>query len=206
MPSAFSGYNKPLIDYGLLKPMQIALECQKRSEKSNPNSLRRQGLIPAVLYGHNGTESVSLTLKEKDAYTLLKKASVNNTLIDINIPEMPWNGKALIREVQSHPWKKTLYHLSFFSVATHGKIEVAIPVRLEGNSVGVKGGGILEHMITEIKVQCAPESIPESVTVNISELDIGQSITVGELVLPEGLTALEDPEQGVIAILSPGKA
>ena len=97
--------------------MSIAVECQKRPEGSKPRALRRQGLIPAALYGHNGAESVSLTVKSKDAETLLKNASINNTLIDVNIPDISWNGKAIIREVQAHPWKKTLFHLSFFSVS-----------------------------------------------------------------------------------------
>jgi large subunit ribosomal protein L25 len=98
--------------------MPVNIECQKRPEGSKPNALRREGLIPATLYGHKGAESVSLILKAKDAQTLLKKASVNNTLVDLTIPDMPWNGRALIREVQAHPWKRTLYHLSFFSVPT----------------------------------------------------------------------------------------
>ena len=94
--------------------MSVTIECQKRPEGINPRALRRQGLIPASLYGHKGTESLSLTVKEKDALTLLKQASVNETLVDVNISDLDWQGKAVIREVQSHPWKRTLYHLSFF--------------------------------------------------------------------------------------------
>lgn len=86
--------------------MQLTLECKKRPEGSKPNALRRQGLIPAALYGHKGTESVSLTLDEKDAYFLLRQASVNNTLVDLKVPDISWNGKVLIKEVQAHPWKK----------------------------------------------------------------------------------------------------
>ena len=97
--------------------MSVTIECQKRPQATKPGALRRQGLIPAALYGHNGTESIALTVNEKDAYTLLKQASVNKTIIDLSIPEMSWQGKALIREVQAHPWKKTLYHLSFFYVS-----------------------------------------------------------------------------------------
>ena len=75
---------------------------------------RREGLIPASLYGHKGNQSVSLTVKEKDAVVLLKQAAVNKTVIDVTIPELSWTGKALIREVQAHPWKKNLFHISFF--------------------------------------------------------------------------------------------
>jgi large subunit ribosomal protein L25 len=96
--------------------MSVTIECQKRPERTKPNALRRQGVIPATLYGHKGAESVSLALGEKEAYFLLRQASVNKTLIDLKIPDLAWQGKVLIREVQAHPWKKTLYHLSFFFV------------------------------------------------------------------------------------------
>lgn len=95
--------------------MSLTIECKTRPEGSNPKALRREGLIPAALYGHKGTESISLTVKEKDATVLLKQVSVNKTVIDVKIPELSWAGKALIREVQAHPWKRTLFHLSFFA-------------------------------------------------------------------------------------------
>ncbi len=96
--------------------MELTIECKARDPKAKANALRRQGLLPAVLYGHNGTESVSLTVDQKAAETLLRQAAVNKTVIDVQIPDLPWQGKALLREVQSHPWKESLYHLSFFAV------------------------------------------------------------------------------------------
>ncbi len=96
--------------------MPVTLECQKRPEGSKPKALRRQGLVPAVLYGHKGTESIELTLPAKTAETLLKQVNVSKTVIDVSIPDLAWEGKALLQEVQSHPWRNYLYHLSFFAV------------------------------------------------------------------------------------------
>ncbi len=96
--------------------MSITIECQKRPEGSKPKALRREGLIPATLYGHNGTESIALTVAEREAQTLMRHVKVNKTVIDVSIPHLSWNGKALIREAQVHPWKGKLFHLSFFSV------------------------------------------------------------------------------------------
>jgi large subunit ribosomal protein L25 len=96
--------------------MTISIECQTRAEGSKPRALRREGLIPASLYGHKGAESIALTVDAKAAQILLKTAKVNDTVVDVAIPDLSWNGKALIREAQLHPWKQTLYHLSFFSV------------------------------------------------------------------------------------------
>ncbi len=97
--------------------MPLSIECQKRPEGSKPNALRRQGLIPGSLYGHDGANSVSLVVDTKEAVNLLRKVSVNETIIEVKIPELSWTGNALIREVQAHPWKRTVLHLSFFHVA-----------------------------------------------------------------------------------------
>lgn len=184
--------------------MQITVDCQKRPEASKPNALRREGFIPATLYGHNGNESVSLTIKEKEAQLLMKKASVNNTIVNLNIPDLPWNGKTVIREVQSHPWKRNLYHLSFFSIAGQKHIQVTVPIKLVGQATGVKtGGGILEEITTQLKVQCSPDNIPESIEIDVTSMEIGTHLNVRDINLPEGVTALDDPDTGVVSILAP---
>jgi large subunit ribosomal protein L25 len=185
--------------------MQVTVECQKRPEGSKPKALRREGSIPAALYGHNGTESISLIINEKDASTLLRKASINNTLIDLKVSDVPWNGKVLIREVQAHPWRKTLYHLSFFSVASHDRIEVSVPLTLVGNAAGVKQGGLIEQMKTELSVQCSPDRIPESIEINVADMEIGATLLVKDLALPSGVVALDEPDSSILAILAPTK-
>ncbi|WP_293353629.1 MULTISPECIES: 50S ribosomal protein L25/general stress protein Ctc [unclassified Microcoleus] len=182
--------------------MELAVECQKRAEGSKPNALRRSGLIPAVLYGHKGSESISLTVKAKTVETLLKKHAVNNTLIDLSIPELSWSGKTLLREVQVHPWKGFPYHLSFFSVATQDSLEVEVSLHFVGESVGVKlEGGMLETVLTQIAVKCKPDSIPDAIEVDISNLKVGDALHIHELVLPAGAEALGDPTQVVVTVL-----
>ncbi len=185
--------------------MPIQVECKTRPESSKPRALRRQGLIPATLYGHDGASSVSLMLKDKEAQNLLKQASVNNTLVDLNIPDIDWSGKALIREVQSHPWKRTIYHLSFFSVAAQKSIKVVVPLKMVGEAVGVKKGGLIEQTISEIEVECAPDKIPDRIDIEIATMDIGTRFHVHELVLPEGVWALGDPEKNIFSIIAPAK-
>jgi large subunit ribosomal protein L25 len=180
--------------------MDVTVECQKRPEGSKPRSLRRSGLIPAVLYGHKGAESVALTLSAKDAETLLKKATINNTLVQVKIPDISWSGKALLREVQTHPWKNALYHLSFFSVAAQESLDVMVQLHFVGEPAGVKQGGVLEVVISELQVQCAPENIPESIEIDVSNMQIGDVIRVEELVLPPGVTPLSEPERTVVTV------
>jgi large subunit ribosomal protein L25 len=183
--------------------MDVTVECQKRQEGINPRALRRSGLIPAVLYGHKGTESVSLTMTAKTAETLLKQAKVNNTLVEVKIPDISWNGKALVREVQKHPWKNAVYHLSFFSVASQDSLEVGVPLHFVGEAIGVKEGGVLEVMITELQVQCAPGNIPETIEIDVTAMQAGDSLRVEELILPEGVVSMIEPGEMVAAITAP---
>ncbi|MEH2071245.1 MAG: 50S ribosomal protein L25/general stress protein Ctc [Nostoc sp.] len=184
--------------------MAITVECQKRPEGSKPKALRRSGEIPANLYGHKGTESISLTINAKTVEQLLKKASVNNTLLDLNITDVPWRGKALLRELQIHPAKGTPYHLSFFAVAGHGDTTVEVPLRFVGNPVGVKQeGGVLDTVVTELQVTCAPENIPEVIEIDVSELKIGDKLHISDLSLPQGVTPLAESERVLVGVLPP---
>lgn len=187
--------------------MELSLECQTRPADSKANALRHSGVIPAVLYGHSGVESVAITVKAKDAELLIRDASVNNTLITLNVPDLPWTGKALLREVQSHPWKGTLYHLSFFSVASQLTLDVDVPVHTVGEAPGAKtGGGSLDLQINELHVRCAPDRIPEVIEVDVSGLKVGDALHVHQIILPEGVTALVEPDQIVVTVLSGGGA
>jgi len=185
--------------------MELTLECQTRPEGSKPNALRRQGLLPAVLYGHKGTESVSLTVDAKAAETLLKKASVNNTLVRLNIKDLPWQGQTLIREVQTHPWRSYVYHLSFFSVAAQDSLQVTVPLHFVGTAVGTKTeGGTLDTVLTELEVSCAPDSIPETIEVDVSNLHVGDALHVNQLKLPANIEVVGEGERIVVSVLGKG--
>jgi large subunit ribosomal protein L25 len=185
--------------------MNISVECKSRPEGSKPRALRREGLIPAALYGHDGAKSISLTIPAKEAQLLLREAAINNTLIDLNVPDISWKGKALIREVQAHPWKRTLNHLSFFTVSAKQQVEIVVPLVLTGKAAGTKEGGIVDQIMTELKIICAADSIPESIEIDVTSFEIGSMLQVGEIVLPEGAEVLDDPERTAISIVLPAK-
>lgn len=182
--------------------MELTLEGKKRPEGSKPKALRRAGLIPANLYGHEGTQSIHLTLEAKTVEILLKKVSVNNTLINLNVTDIPWRGKTLLREVQAHPAKGYPYHLSFFAVAADESVDVEVPLHYVGDAVGVKQeGGLLDPVITQLQVRCAAGSIPDAIEVNVSNMHVGDSVYIHELVLPSGVTILSESEQAVVTVL-----
>ncbi|MDA0672396.1 MAG: 50S ribosomal protein L25/general stress protein Ctc [Cyanobacteria bacterium] len=186
--------------------MELSIECRKRSDAEKPKALRREGLMPAVLYGHQGNESVSLVINAKEADTVVRKASINNTLINLNVPDMPWQGQALLREVQTHPWKNEIYHISFFSIAAQDSVQVVVPVHYVGIPYGVsQEGGTLDVLVNELAINCAPGAIPEVVEVDVSSLKVGQNLHISDLTLPAGVTAAAETDQTVANVLAPRK-
>lgn len=187
--------------------MELSIECKSRDPKAKSNALRRDGLLPAVLYGHDGTESVSLTLNQREADALLRHAVVNNTMIDVNIPDISWKGKALLREVQSHPWKNLVYHLSFFAVKAQDMVQVEANLNFVGEPKGVReGGGVLNTELNSVTVACKAINIPEAIDVDISDMALGDTLTVADLKLPEGVEVIGEATQAVATVLQPRKA
>ncbi|NJL81170.1 MAG: 50S ribosomal protein L25/general stress protein Ctc [Richelia sp. SM2_1_7] len=184
--------------------MEMMVECQKRPEGSKTKALRRSGEIPANLYGHKGTESISLVIDAKTVERLLKKASVNNTLIDLKINDIPWQGQTLLREVQAHPATGQPFHLSFFAVAGHGKMTVEVPLNFIGNAIGVKEeGGMLDTVITEMQLNCLPENIPDAIDIDVTNLKVGDSLHVNQIQLPQGVTLVAESSELVVSVLPP---
>ena len=184
--------------------MNISVECKSRPEGSKPRALRREGLIPAALYGHDGSNSMSLVIPAKEAQTLLKNAAVNNTLVDLKVPDASWKGKALIREVQAHPWRKTLHHLSFYTVSADQQVQIVVPIVLVGEAVGSKEGGVVEQIMTELNISCAADSIPESIEIDVSDFEVGSIMHINEIVLPQGVDeVLDDLERTVVTVVVP---
>jgi len=182
--------------------MEITVECQKRAEGSKPRALRREGLIPASLYGHKGTESMMLTVKAKTLEKLLKQAGVNSTVVDLNIPDLSWRGKTLLREVQIHPVKRWAYHVSFFALSEQASVEVEVPVHFVGEAPGVKvEGGVLDLVLMQLEIKCAPDNIPDAIEVDISGLHLKDILYVSELVLPAGIAVVGDPERAVASVI-----
>ncbi|WP_204151884.1 50S ribosomal protein L25 [Leptolyngbya sp. CCY15150] len=95
--------------------MELTFECTKRTSDLNPRAMRREGLLPAALYGHDGVNSVDLMLNMKDAELLVRKVKGKRTPVQLNVTDMPWSGTVFVQEVQSHPWRGSLYHVSFFA-------------------------------------------------------------------------------------------
>ena len=151
--------------------------------KGPARSLRRNGLIPAVVYGH-GLDPQPLAVPTHDLEKVLQSISWENTLVNLHVGA---NAPAavLIRDVQFHPFKPEILHVDFMQIRAGEKIEVEVPVELIGTPPGVKAGGVLEQQLHSVSVWCDPSRIPEKVDVDVSTLEIGDSLHVSDLRIPE---------------------
>ena len=160
---------------------QVLFQVESRSEtgKGAARRIRASGKIPGNVYGH-GAESVAVQLDELQFRALIGKISAENTLIDLKVDDAKPK-PVLIREIQRHPYRPTIFHVDFFEITAGETIRVAVPVRLEGNPIGVRSGGILQVIRYELEIECLPRDMPSAFVADISEMEIGDSLHIGEI-------------------------
>ncbi len=155
--------------------------------KREARRLRRTGTIPAVLYGH-GEANRSLAVVADEMASVVRHGG---RVVDL---KGAVNEKALIRDMQWDTFGIEVLHVDFARVSEHERIEVKVRVDLRGQAVGVKDGGVVEHFIHEVEIECEALSIPEKLELNINDLKVGNSLTAADLKLPPGVTLVSDPD------------
>jgi large subunit ribosomal protein L25 len=181
----------------------LVVEAREGTGKGAARKLRSAGKIPAVLYGR-GRDSLPLALDPRALDRILRSSGAN-TLLDLTVeghPEVK-DTVALVKELQRHPLRGTIVHADLYAVDLSRAVTVDVPVHLLGKPRGLDFGGILEHTLREIALECLPRAIPESIEVEISHLEVGDVIHVRELVLPEGVTLITDGDLGVVHVALP---
>lgn len=184
---------------------KLELKANIRTSTGNGPSrvLRRDGLIPAVLYGPN-TEPVKLSINTKELEKVLKGENIGQALFDLTVEgEETVTKTAMIKELQTRPVSGALVHADFYEVAMDRKLVVSIPVVAVGKSKGVEDGGILQIIRREIEVLCYPGEIPETIEVDITDLDIGDSLHVEEIPLVGNIEIADDVNYTVLTVSSP---
>jgi large subunit ribosomal protein L25 len=186
-----------------LEQFEIQATVRKSVGNGPARSLRRDGKIPAVLYGPQ-TDPIMLAVTVKDLEQVLKNSNVGQIILKLVIQ----NGKkitkpAMIKEMQTHPISRAYLHVDFYEIDMQRPIKVMVPVITRGKSVGVEVGGMLQVVRRELEVQCLPGDIPETIELDISNLDIGDSIHVEEIPLGENVEFTADINFTVITVLSP---
>ena len=169
--------------------------------KGAARTLRRQGYIPGVIYGH-GEQTRACQVERKQIEKLLTSGGYESAIIDLKL-EGGDTSSVLIREVQVHPYRSEVLHIDFLAVRKGEKVKLEVPVRLVGASPGVKEGGIMEHLRHDVEIRCIPSKIPEALDLDISEMDIGDAITVADLVVLEDVEILTDAAATIVSVVPP---
>jgi large subunit ribosomal protein L25 len=159
--------------------------------------IRREGKIPAVIYGKNAPEHISLDVKEFATAI----GSINETSI-ITIKVGRKSHSVLIKAYQTALISGDVTHMDFFEVSKGETLHTHIPVTLHGSAKGVKEGGLLEHVLHDLEIECLPKDIPESIVVEIAELGMNESLHVSSIVVPEGVKILTNPERTIVTVVS----
>ena len=169
--------------------------------KGAARSLRREGRIPAVIYGH-GREPQSLSVSTRELERLVGSVAAASTVIELDLDGR--TSRTLIREIQRHPFKRTILHVDFQELVAGERVSVKVPLVYVGTPEGVRtGGGLLDQVMHEVTVEADPSSIPNHIDVDVSTLQIATALHVGDLQLPEGVTALDDAGLTVCTVQAP---
>lgn len=170
--------------------------------KGSSRKMRTSGRVPAVIYGRGETTRL-LSVDAHELEILFSRIHVENTVIEVSIEGEAQPVKALVREVQKHVVRDDVLHFDLYQIHAGEKVSVEIPIRLLGAAPGVKLGGILQHALNEIEVRCLPDAIPETIDIDISGLDIGDSIHVRDITPPEGVEFQVDADRTVCSVMAP---
>jgi large subunit ribosomal protein L25 len=191
----------------------VSLQVSQRSGigRTALKAVRKTGRVPGVLYGNAKDKTVRSRPIEIDARklaALLQSSTSENVLVDVEVTDP--SGKkvdqhlAILLDVQHHPIEDYIIHIDLHEIAQDEILHAEVPVTSVGEPVGVKtGGGLLETMLRTIRVACLPRNLPELITVEVGHLQIGHSVHVRELILPEGVTVSNPPELPVFSVFAP---
>ena len=180
--------------------MQLSGSRREKLGKGGARKARAAGEIPAVLYGH-GEEPVAVAVKARDFDLMLRAHKGGNPIVNLNVGGGEFT--ALVRAVQYDPITHGIIHIDFQHISLTETVEVEVAVHVSGIAVGVKdGGGILEQITRHVEVRCLPTDIPSSISVDVSALEIGDSVHVSDLQVAN-VTILSDPDLTIATVVPP---
>jgi large subunit ribosomal protein L25 len=185
---------------------QVKLKAEKRTVvgRNAIKKIKAQGLVPGVIYGSQG-EPIALQVEARALTNVLAHALSEHVLVELEIADgsQSTNRLALIQEVQHHPLRPELLHVDFHAVSATEKITSEVPIEAVGDALGVRTfGGLLEHSLRTLEVECFPQDLPEIVRIDVTNLNIGESFHVRDIPLPSGVESLTPADLTVVSVVA----
>lgn len=180
----------------------IDLKTHTRTTKGKAaaKALRRDGKIPAILYGKK--DPMMLWVDEGELELVFKKSKTPQVFTNLNIGDGE-NCSAMIKEYQTDPTSQSVLHVDFLEIAMDQEINMFVPVTTTGKSIGVEMGGMLQLIRRELEIRCQPANVPEKIVIDVTSLDVGDSVHVNDIVPPEGVEIPADVNFTVVTIVAP---
>jgi large subunit ribosomal protein L25 len=188
-----------------LKNIELQAATRTATGNSPARVLRRQGQVPAILYGPT-SQPCMLSVKTHDMETIMKQGNVGRSIFNLVIDTGKEHRAAMIKELQIHPVSRSLIHIDFYEVDMARRVRVNVPVTTTGKAVGVEMGGMLQIIRRELEVLCLPNAIPDSIVIDITNVDVGHSIHVEDIQVEGDVEIPHDVNFTVLTILSQKKA
>lgn len=186
-----------------MEQINLSARLRKVTGNSPARSLRREGRIPAVLYGPK-TEPILLSIDSKEFEQITKKSTIGSVLLNLQIQNGDTqNRPAMVKELQTHPVTQRFLHVDFYEIDMQRKIRVMVPVVVRGKAKGVEEGGLLQIVRREIEVLCLPTEIPEAFEVDVTNLDIGDAIHLEDIQAIGNVEISGDEDVTVVTVLAP---
>ena len=187
----------------MAKQVKLKAEPRMNLGRSAVRKLRARGLIPAIIYGGNDKPR-PLQVAASDINAMMSHASGENVLVELEIAGEGLSRTALVQEVQHSPVGGAIRHLDFHAISMDEIIQAEVPLEPTGTAVGVKTfGGLLEQSLRTLAIECLPRDLPDRITVDISQLNIGDSIHVRDIQFPPGVTPRVQPDLTAFSLLAP---
>ena len=185
-----------------METIEIQVEPREAGAKGKAKQLRREGKLPGIFYGPKA-ESVPLELDRKDFLSRVAGLEGSHLIRIKSSSPLLAERVALVKEMQFHPVTGEVVHADLYEVDLSARIRVKVPLHFVGKAEGVVRGGILQPVVREIEVECLPMDIPEYFDVEVSSLDIGHSLHVKDLSIPEGVTAVYESNLTLVTVVPP---
>ncbi|MHB8091451.1 MAG: 50S ribosomal protein L25 [Syntrophales bacterium] len=184
-----------------METIELKASIRENSGKGPSRRYRMEGLVPAVVYS-KGDSSVHLTVSEADMQKIIRSKKEKHFIKLLIDGEKQMEKISMLKELQYEPMSRHLYHADFYEIIMDHRLTVDIPLNFIGTPVGVVNGGELLHSKRDLKISCLPANMPDYIDVALAGLEIGDSLKVKDIVLPEGVTAVDHGDVGIVAVVA----
>jgi large subunit ribosomal protein L25 len=186
-----------------LKQVEFSANIRKSSGNGPARTLRREGSVPAVLYGPT-TSPVMLAVNVRDLEHVVQKGNLRRTIFSLTVQGGPAGARpTIIKELQTHPVSGRFLHVDFYEIDMQRKLRIMVPLTIKGNAKGEEDGGMLQIIEREIEVLCLPQEIPDGLELDVSALGIGDVLHVKDLALPAGVELSSAENYTLVTVVSP---